>query len=140
VSSASFTFGAALRYRSSRTSAEGLGHISINISVLLKPSVSSTKLRESVRNAWVRLRHYAPLIALRTEQGQNATDLFLTYESSKTSDVAVKWAGDTIKWEQDEKTLDVRDLDHQERWWGTDGNWNMELQVGPGTEGRLHFG
>jgi hypothetical protein len=128
----------ALIYRLSRTDGNGFAHVSIGTSVILKPSVPPTKLRESVRNAWIRLRHYAPLIAIRTERGQNKTN-YLTYESSKTSDVAAKWAKDTIKWEQEEKTLDVRDLESKERWWGTDDHWNMEMHIGPGPEGRLHF-
>jgi hypothetical protein len=70
---------------------------------------------------------------------ENENDFFMSYESSKTSDVAAKWAGDTLKWEQEEKTLDVRDLDLKERWWGTDGQYNMEMHIGPGTDGRLHF-
>jgi len=93
-----------------------------------------------VSNAWIRLRYYAPLIALRTQaSAENENDFFMSYESSKTSDVAAKWAGDTLKWEQEEKTLDVRDLDLKERWWGTDGQYNMEMHIGPGTDGRLHF-
>ena len=64
----------------------------------------------------------------------------MTYESSKTSDVATKWARDTIKWDQEEKTIDVRNLELKDRWWGTDGNWNMEMHIGPGPGGRLHFG
>ena len=91
-----------------------------------------------MRNAWIRLRHYAPLIALRT-QASGTDDFFMSYESSKTSDVASKWAEDTLIWEQQEKTLDVRDLDLKERWWGTDGRYNMELHVGPGTGGKLHL-
>jgi hypothetical protein len=79
------------------------------------------------------------LVALRTQNGEKENDFYLTYESSKTSDVAVKWAEETIKWEQEEKTLDVRDLDLKERWWGTDGYSNIELHIGPGTGGRLHF-
>src|ERR1700691_1076997 len=75
-----------------RTEGDGYAHISIGTSVILKPSISSTKLSESVQNAWIRLRHYAPLIALRTQQGGNDNDTFYTYESSKTSDVAAKWA------------------------------------------------
>ena len=92
-----------------------------------------------MRNAWVRLRHYAPLIALRTEQGANEKDLFMSYDSSKSSDVATKWAADTLTWEQEEKTLDVRDIELKEVWWGTNGHWNTEMYIGPGTEGRLHF-
>jgi hypothetical protein len=121
------------------TEGDGYAHISIGTSVILKPSISSTKLSESVQNAWIRLRHYAPLIALRTQQGGNDNDTFYTYESSKTSDVAAKWAKDTIKWEKEEKTLDARDLDLKERWWGPEDHWNMEMHVGPGPEGRLHF-
>jgi hypothetical protein len=108
------------------------------MSTILNPSISSDTLRKSVRNAWIRLRYYAPLIALRTQTG-GTDDFFMSYESSKTSDVAVKWAEDTLKWEQQEKTLDVRDLDLKERWWGPDGRYNMEMHIGPGTEGRLHF-
>jgi len=63
----------------------------------------------------------------------------MTYESSKTWDVAAKWADDTIIWENEEKMLDVRDLELKERWWGSDDHWNMEMHVGPGTQGRLHF-
>jgi hypothetical protein len=133
------SFDAVLTHRSSRNWGNGYAHISIGTSVILKPTVSSTKLRESARNAWIRLRHYAPLIAIRTQQGKDETDLFMTYESSKTTDVAAKWAADTIKWDQEEKTIDVRNTELKERWWGTDGNWNMEMHIGPGTEGRLHF-
>jgi len=62
----------------------------------------------------------------------------MTYKSSKTSDVAAKWAGETIKWEKEE-ILDVRDLDLKERWWGSEDHCNMEVHIGPGTEGRLHL-
>jgi len=105
----------------------------------LKPSISPTKLSESVQNAWIRLRHYAPLIALRTQAVGNDKDAFYAYESSKTSDVAIKWAQDTIKWENEEKTLDARDLDLKERWWGPEDHWNIERHIGPGPEGRLHL-
>ena len=132
-------FNALLTRRSSRTEGEGFAHILIGTSVVLKPSVSPTKLNESVRNAWIRLRYYAPLIALRTRQGKDENDLFMTYESSKTTDVATKWAGDTLKWEQEKKTLDTRDIELKERWWGTHDHWNMEMHIGPGTEGTLHF-
>jgi hypothetical protein len=109
------------------------------MSGILKPSITSTKLTESVQNAWIRLRHYAPLIALRTQQGGGDNGTFYVYESSKTSDLAAKWAQDTIKWEKEEKTLDAGDLDLKERWWGPEDNWNMELHIGPGPGGRLHF-
>ena len=99
----------------SRTEGEGYAHITIGMSGILKPSITSTKLTESVQNAWIRLRHYAPLIALRTQQGGGDNDTFYVYESSKTGDLAAKWAQDTIKWEKEEKTLDARDLDLKER-------------------------
>lgn len=86
-------------------------------------------IRESARKAWIRLRHYAPLIALRTLNGDKDNDYFMTYESSKTGDVAAIWARDTIKWEPEEKALDIRDLELKERWWRTDGNWNMDILV-----------
>lgn len=107
--------------------------------MILKTPVSSTKLNESVRNAWIRLRYYAPLIGICTRKGEIENDLVMTYESSKNSDVATKWANDTIKWDQKEKTLDVSYQEVLERWWGSEGRWNMEMHVGTGTEGRLHF-
>lgn len=117
----------------------GYGHVSVGASVLLNPSISPVTLSESARKAWIRLRYYAPLIALRTQNGGEQHHFFLTYESSKTSDVAEKWARDTIKWEREEMTLDVRDLELKETWWGTDDHSNMQLHIGPGTAGRLHF-
>jgi hypothetical protein len=101
--------------------------------------MTSTILRESLRNAWIRLRFYAPLIAVRTEQGADKDDLFLSYESSKTCDVAAKWAEDTMKWDPEEKPFRVRTQALRERWWKPDGNWNMEMHIGPGSSNNLHI-
>jgi hypothetical protein len=105
----------------------------------MKPSITSTILRDSVRNAWIRLRFHAPLIGLRTQQGADEEEYFMTYEASKTYDVAAKWAGETIIWDLGDMSFRARNLALKERWWGPDGHWNMEIHVAPGIGGNVHI-
>lgn len=119
--------------------ATGFGHGVLAFEV--KPPKTSVSLNEAVRNAWIRLRFLAPIIALRTEDepGSQGDAFFYSYQSSSSSDVATEWADETIKWHLEAKPLVARNLDFKEIWWGTEKHWNMELHVGHGINGNVQL-
>lgn len=99
-------------------------------------------LSEAARKAWIRLRHHAPIIALRTDNQEGKTDsFFLTYSSSDDSNVIAEWADETITFDAKKESLEFRDLEMNEIWWTTADHGNVELHIGRGLRaGVWHFG
>ncbi|KZP30497.1 hypothetical protein FIBSPDRAFT_884044 [Athelia psychrophila] len=115
--------------------AAGFGHGALQFEVKpTKQLESDSIILESTRKAWIRLRLSAPMIALRTdsEPGSHGDAFFISYECPKSSATIVsKWAGETLKWHPEQKTLAERDLDLKDLWWGPgDNHWIMEMHVG----------
>jgi hypothetical protein len=92
-------------------------------------------LTEYVRNAWIKLRFFAPLSGTRTLSavgGGNNSYIF-SYDSSSTTSVAKSWAMETIKWRQERKSLGEWESEIKDEWRKpSEERFNIVMHVAPG--------
>lgn len=118
-----------------------MNHFYIGSAVRFAEPVSAETLKEPVARAWIRLRHWAPVVGTRSKAEEGVKNTFLiTYEPPASVADAVKWASETVKWDDSVTSLVQRDDKIKEVWWKpSDDHWGMEMHVGPSEDGLWSF-
>ncbi|KAF7979275.1 hypothetical protein HWV62_42966 [Athelia sp. TMB] len=121
--------------------AEGMNHFYIGTSIKFASPVNASTLKTPVTNAWTRLRYWAPVVGTRTIPKEGAHNVYLiTYAPPASAAEASQWAAETIKWDETEAPLTVRDDAIKEAWWTPSQNhYGAEMHVGPAGNGLWSF-
>ncbi|KAF5375204.1 hypothetical protein D9758_000009 [Tetrapyrgos nigripes] len=97
-----------------------------------KKSYTVEELAPLIRSAWIKAHFVAPWIAVRTSSQPNAphNSYMFMYKRSSGPEKTEAWAGETIVWRKETKTLNEWEVEMKDRHWKPcAGQFGLEMRL-----------